>query len=210
MKHITLAAMTLLTISATAQSIVTDTTFFTVENGTLFQTTRTIYENGARYETTVPTDTMRVANITAAKIRGRADELNKAFRTVWNERPIFAQTVKQDSEVRAGIGISPLNLVRESADVFSDTLATWVYELNGNQTPCTFSVTSTGVLRIKIGEQANRTIILLGSVLRVNALPSVGTNEVFYRLSDRFWVNFDGSQRLIRTSLRRLPQTDGF
>jgi hypothetical protein len=203
MKNTIIAALMLLTMSATAQTITSDTTFFTVQNGTLFQTTRTVYDNGGYFETSNPTDTMRVANIAAAKIRGRAEEVNKAYRTLYDNRSMFFQVIKQDAEITQGIGISPLNLVRQSADVFSDTLATWAFE-------STFTVTNAGVLRIKIGSDANRNMVLLGTVLRINNLPASGSNVTFYRINERLWVNLDGTQRLVRTSLRRLPQTDGF
>jgi hypothetical protein len=210
MKNTIIAALMLLTMSATAQTITSDTTFFTVQNGTLFQTTRTTYDNGGYFETSNPTDTMRVANIAAAKIRGRAEEVNKAYRTLYDNRSMFFQVIKQDAEITQGIGISPLNLVRQSADVFSDTLATWAFESGTAQTPCTFTVTNAGVLRIKIGNDANRNMVLLGTVLRINNLPASGSNVTFYRINERLWVNLDNTQRLVRTSLRRLPQTNGF
>jgi len=209
MKNTIIAAIMLLTMSATAQTI-SDTTFFTVQNGTLFQTTRTVYDNGGYFETSNPTDTMRVANIAAAKIRGRAEEVNKAYRTLYDNRSMFFQVIKQDAEITQGIGISPLNLVRQSADVFSDTLATWAFESGTAQTPCTFTVTNAGVLRIKIGSDANRNMVLLGTVLRINNLPASGSNVTFYRINERLWVSLDGTQRLVRTSLRQRPQTDGF
>jgi hypothetical protein len=192
----------LLLLPALASAQVLDTTYFTTVNGQLFQTSRVVYEDGTYTESRILTDTARVVTITARKIEGQAQTFSEYAKSYAPYREVFRKAIAQDASIRSQLGQSPLGNLQEVHSIpFTDTLSTWAYQKDGVQTPVTFTVTSTGVFRVKIGNETLRTVVILGDILRIANLD--GGWQYLVKLRDGRWSDVTGTYQLVRTQLRK-------
>ena len=196
----------LLLLPALASSQVLDTTYFTTIDGQLFQTSRIVYEDGTYTESRILTDTLRVVTITARKIEAQAQRFAEYAEMYQPYRQMFNKAIALDKTIKEQLGESPIAQLQSSYELpFTDTLATWVFRTGGQDTPAVFTKTLAGALRVTIGNDAWRQVVILGDMLRIANYPEQGAPAYFYRVGPAVWRDVTTTYAIVRTELRRPP-----
>ena len=192
----------LLLLPAFASAQVLDTTYFTTIDGRLFQTNRIVYEDGTYSENRILTDTARVVTITARKIEAQAQRFAEYAEMYQPYRQVFARAIALDATIKAQLGESPIAQIQASYELpFLDTLATWVFRTGGTDTDAKFTKSLAGALRVNVGNDASRQVVIIGDMLRIANYPVQGAPAYFYKVTEGLWQDVTATYRIVRAGL---------
>lgn len=111
MKHILFLLLSIIACSASAQPIVSDTTFFSAVPGGFSRTQIKVYENGKTLSETVPLDTASLFNFYLGRIQADANAISTAAVEAIKRNRTVRDIKRYDDDVTAYLGVSPADSI---------------------------------------------------------------------------------------------------
>ncbi len=208
MKQFIIVAFTLSTfITSYAQTVVQDTIYFETVNDVLYQVSRVQYDNGSYSESRIVTTKENVLREYSQAIENDAAKYANAGRIYLTSKSFVRQAIKIEKMLEDALGLSPFDLLQSNYEsMFLETASSTVWQVvdNGTTKEATFSKNpNTNQLRIKVGTDSFRPVIILGQTIVVRSYPATGQDLVLFMINNRVFKDVDDNVTLRRINPER-------
>lgn len=193
MKHIFIALLMLASFAATAQSVTFDSTFYTREDGLLFENTIIQYDNKGETRSKQPVDSARLMTVRQFEVRNWTNSQMAAFQQIQNTERLFRSAVRQDKTFFEQIGTSFIVAIHQESDV--DLLqGNWEQVISGTATALTIRRRAAdGLSELRPTGGQFRTFRALYDIVQVTNWPAQGTTTTLYRRNANSYTDLSGT-----------------
>ena len=193
MKQIFSALLMLASLAATAQNVTFDSTFYTRENGVLFENTIIQYDNKAETTSKQPVDSARLMTVRQFEVRNWTNSQMASFQQLQNTERLFRSAVRQDKTFAEQIGTSFIVAIHQESDV--DLLqGNWEQIVAGTATDLNIRRRAAdGLSELRPTGGQFRTFRALYDIVQVTNWPTQGTTTTLYRVNQSRYTDLSGS-----------------
>lgn len=201
MKKSIFALFMLASFAASAQNVTFDSTFYTRENGVLFENTRIEYDNKGVTTSKLPVDSARLIVVRQAEVKNWVTTQQTAFRQVQETERLFRSAVRADKTFAEQIGFSFVVAIHQESDIYL-LQGEWEQVVNDTVTSLTIRRRSAdGLSELRPQGGQFRTFRVLFDIMNVTNWPTSGATTTLYRRNRNSWADLSG-RILIRTRNR--------
>jgi len=208
MKQFIIIAFTLSTfITSYAQTVIQDTVYFETVDDVLYQVSRVQYNNGSYSESRIVTVKENVLREYSQAIENDAAKYANAGRIYITVKSFVRQAIKIEKMLGESLGLSPLTLLQATYEpIFLETASSTVWQVvdNGTTKEATFSKNpNTNQLRVKIGTDPFRQVIVLGQSIIVRNYPVVNEDLILFMINNRVFKSIDDNITLRNANVKK-------
>lgn len=181
-----------------AQEILKDTIYFKNENDVLYRVTRIDYRDGSVSESMNPMTLNNALDIYSGVIL--TDAANTAdYGRRFDPEALYLKAMGLNNAFKAATDSSLIKVIQNNGKLEflgSDVPKFWNITFGEQLYDVEFLETETGQLTVKIGEDTQRIVVVLGKVIRINDFPTFGEHVYLFYDTPGFWRNIDSTVRL--------------
>lgn len=181
MKQIFSLFFALIAFQSTSQTVIEkDSSYMELIGGVYYQTREVVYPSGDMLTTRTRVGTLTDAvNLSVAKYTQQAEQMASVARTASFYKARITEIIREGNAARALHGASPLDTL-QARNVAPLLVPGWTIKDGATVTAIVFSVTAGGQFRYKLGADANKNAVLLGSIIRLRNYSTTGEDVDLY------------------------------